>query len=117
MAATQLETVAREKRLLEQQKHLLGHQIDEIEARIGKLTDASKTQTPFPAMSQMDEKNGLNAKRDHREVGDLKNFASELQQRIAQAEESVQLFYPLESIQLLLGGLAMSQLHLFQGIS
>ena len=117
VAATQLETVAREKRLLEQQKHLLGHQIDEIEARIGKLTDASKTQTPFPAMSQMDEKNGLNAKRDHREVGDLKNFASELQQRIAQAEESVQLFYPLESIQLLLGGLAMSQLHLFHGIS
>lgn len=44
-------------------------------------------------------------------------FAEELQHRIATAEEHVELFYPLEDIRVLLGGLAMSQLHVFQGIS
>lgn len=44
-------------------------------------------------------------------------FAVELQHRIAKAEKHVELFYPLEDIRVLLGGLAMSQLHVFQGIS
>lgn len=117
VAATQLETVAREKRVLEQHKNLLDLHIDGLEIRIGQLTDAGKAETPFPAMSQMDASRELSVKRDHRQVGDLKIFARELQQRIAQAEDAVQLFYPLDDIQLLLGGLAMSQLHLFQGIS
>lgn len=117
VAATQLETVARERRILEQSNNLLDHHIGELEARIGQLTDAGKTLTPFPAMSQMDDSRNLSVKREHRQVDDLKIFASNLQQRIAQAEDAVQLFYPLDDIQLLLGGLAMSQLHLFQGIS
>ncbi|MCY9824128.1 AAA family ATPase [Aeromonas media] len=117
VAATQLETVARQKRVLEQHKNLLDLHVDELEARIGQLTDAGKTQTPFPAMSQMDSSRELRVKREHRQVGNLNSFAKNLQQRIAQAEDAVQLFYPLDDIQLLLGGLAMSQLHLFQGIS
>ncbi len=54
---------------------------------------------------------------EHESVPGLKQFAEELQHRIATAEEQVELFYPLEDIRLLLGGLAMSQLHVFQGIS
>ncbi|MBI0471273.1 AAA family ATPase [Pectobacterium parmentieri] len=117
VAATQLETTALEKRVLEQQKNVLAHSIDELEVRIGRLTNANTTQTPFPAMSQMDASRDLGVERKHRDVGDLKTFADALQQRIAQAEDGVQLFYPLDDIQLLLGGLSMSQLHLFQGIS
>ena len=51
------------------------------------------------------------------EIPDLKKFSVELQQRIAQAEDDSPLYFRLEDIQLLLGGLAMSQLHIFQGIS
>jgi MoxR-like ATPase len=51
------------------------------------------------------------------DVPDLKKFSVELQHRIAQAEEGATLHFRLADIQLLIAGLAMSQLHIFQGIS
>lgn len=117
VAATELEAVAREKRVLEQHKNTLAVHIDDLESRIEQLTSAQKTQTPFPAMSIMDTEREFRASIELKDVPDLKHFAQELQHRIAQAEDSVALFYPLEDIRVLLGGLAMSQLHVFQGIS
>ncbi|MCR9423741.1 AAA family ATPase [Vibrio sp. RM-69-4] len=116
IAATQLQAIQQEKRVLEQHKNTLSVHIDDLESRIEKLTDAHKTQTPFPAMSNMDSNKNFQATMELEDVPDLSIFASELQQRIAQAER-VQLYYPLEDIRVLLGGLAMSQLHVFQGIS
>ncbi len=109
--------VAREKRVLEQHKNTLAVHIDDLESRIEQLTNAQKTQTPFPAMSLMDSDREYRASMELEEVPDLKLFAEELQHRIAKAEKHVELFYPLEDIRVLLGGLAMSQLHVFQGIS
>ena len=117
VASTELEAVAREKRVLEQHKNTLSVHIDDLESRIEQLTSAQKTQTPFPAMSLMDSGREYRASMEHESVPGLKQFAEELQHRIATAEEQVELFYPLEDIRLLLGGLAMSQLHVFQGIS
>lgn len=117
VASTELEAVAREKRVLEQHKNTLTVHIDDLESRIEQLTSAQKTQTPFPAMSLMDSGKEFRASMEHESVPGLKQFAEELQHRIATAEEQVELFYPLEDIRLLLGGLAMSQLHVFQGIS
>ena len=117
VASTELEAVAREKRVLEQHKNTLAVHIDDLESRIQQLTNSQKTQTPFPAMSLMDSDRGYRASMDLDEVPDLKVFAEQLQHRIARAEEHVELFYPLEDIRVLLGGLAMSQLHVFQGIS
>ncbi|QMV16895.1 AAA family ATPase [Vibrio spartinae] len=116
IAATQLQAIQQEKRVLEQHKNTLSVHIDDLESRIEKLTDAHKTQTPFPAMSNMDSNKNFQATMELEDVPDLSIFASELQQRIAHAEH-VQLYYPLEDIRVLLGGLAMSQLHVFQGIS
>ncbi len=117
VASTELEAVAREKRVLEQHKNTLAVHIDDLESRIEQLTNAQKTQTPFPAMSLMDSDREYRASMELEEVPDLKLFAEELQHRIAKAEKHVELFYPLEDIRVLLGGLAMSQLHVFQGIS
>lgn len=117
VAATELEAVAREKRVLEQHKNTLAVHIDDLESRIEQLTNAQKTQTPFPAMSLMDSDKEHRASMELEALPDLKQFAEELQHRIAQAEERVELFYPLDDIRVLLGGLAMSQLHVFQGIS
>jgi hypothetical protein len=116
VAATELQTKELERRVLEQHQGVLKVHIDELESRIGQLTDANKTQTPFPAMSEMDSKKSFQSSVVLEDVPNLKVFAEELQHRIAQAER-VKLFYPLEDIQTLLGGLAMSQLHVFQGIS
>ncbi|MBF7728606.1 AAA family ATPase [Pseudomonas sp. N040] len=117
VASTELEAVAREKRVLEQHKNTLTVHIDDLESRIDQLTNAQKTQTPFPAMSLMDAEREYRASMELESVPGLKQFAEELQHRIASAEKPVELFYPLEDIRLLLGGLAMSQLHVFQGIS
>lgn len=117
VAATELEAVAREKRVLEQHKNTLAVHIDDLESRIEQLASAQKTQTPFPAMSLMDSDREYRASMDLDGVPDLERFADELQHRIAKAEKNVELFYPLEDIRVLLGGLAMSQLHVFQGIS
>lgn len=117
VASTELEAVAREKRVLEQHKNTLAVHIDDLESRIEQLTNAQKTHTPFPAMSLMDSHRDYRASMELEAVPDLKLFAEELQHRIATAEEHVELFYPLEDIRVLLGGLAMSQLHVFQGIS
>lgn len=117
VASTELESVAREKRVLEQHKNTLAVHIDDLENRIEQLTSAQKTQTPFPAMSLMDSDREYRASMELEEVPNLKLFVEELQHRIAWAEKPVELFYPLEDIRVLLGGLAMSQLHVFQGIS
>lgn len=116
IAATELQAVQQEKRVLEQHKNTLSVHIDDLESRIAQLTDAHKTQTPFPAMSNMDTHKDFRATIELEEVPDLRNFAEQLQHRIAQAER-VKLYYPIEDIRVLLGGLAMSQLHVFQGIS
>lgn len=117
VASTELEAVAREKRVLEQHKNTLGAHIDDLQSRIDQLTNAQKTQTPFPAMSLMDSDKEFRASMQLEPVADLKQFAEELQHRIARAESPVELFYSMEDIRMLLGGLAMSQLHVFQGIS
>jgi len=117
IAATELQTVQQEKRVLEQHKNTLSVHIDDLESRIAQLTDAHKTQTPFPAMSNMDSHKDFRSTMELENVPDLSTFAKQLQLRIAKAEDHVELFYPLEDIRILLGGLAMSQLHVFQGIS
>ncbi len=117
VSATELEAVAREKRVLVQHKNTLSVHIDDLESRIDQLTNAQKTQTPFPAMSLMDSDKDYRSSMEQEDVPNLKQFAVELQHRIAQAEDKVELYYPLEDIRILLGGLAMSQLHVFQGIS
>ncbi|QEY11891.1 AAA family ATPase [Cellvibrio sp. KY-YJ-3] len=117
VAATELECVAREKRVLEQHKNTLAVHIDDLESRIDQLTNSQKTQTPFPAMSLMDSEKEFRTSIELEDVPDLVQFSSELQNRIARAEKHVELFYSLKDIRILLGGLAMSQLHVFQGIS
>lgn len=116
IAATELQAVQQEKRVLEQHKNTLSVHIEDLESRIAQLTDAHKTQTPFPAMSNMDSHKDFRATLELEDVPDLGIFAEELQHRIAKAER-VKLYYPIEDIRVLLGGLAMSQLHVFQGIS
>lgn len=116
IAATELYSKEQENRVLTQHKNTLQVHIDDLESRISQLTDAHKTQTPFPAMSGMDTGKDFQATMELEDIPDLSTFAEELQHRIARAER-VKLYYPLEDIRVLLGGLAMSQLHVFQGIS
>ncbi|KAB0470595.1 MULTISPECIES: AAA family ATPase [Pseudomonas] len=117
VAATDLESSERQRRVLEVHKTVLDAKLSELATTVEQLTKAQKTQTPFPAMSLMDTHKDYRAGAELEDVPALGQFAVELQHRIATAETSVHLFYPIEDIRVLLGGLAMSQLHVFQGIS
>ena len=118
MGAMELETLSMEKRGLEKHKQLLGAALLDLEARVDSLTAASKTQSPFPQLTVMDEHPDYRTKAALEPVPeDLTAFATELQQRIAVAERGTKLYYRVDDIRALLGGLAMSQLHVFQGIS
>lgn len=118
LGALELETLSMEKRGLEKHKQLLGAALVDLEARVDSLTAASKTQSPFPQLTVMDEHPDFRTKIAVEPVPqDLMAFTMELRQRIAVAERGTKLYFRIDDIRALLGGLAMSQLHVFQGIS
>ncbi|MDF5921196.1 hypothetical protein P4133_22175 [Pseudomonas aeruginosa] len=93
---------------------------------VDDLTQSQQSEKPFPQMAWMDSASTADWIKDRKakelslpeqDVPDLKKFSVELRHRIAQAEEGTELHFDLEVIQLLIAGLAMSPLHIFQGIS
>ena len=119
------EMLEKEKRMLEKHNLILSTRLNDLGGLVDDLTQSQQAEKPFPQMSWMDEasKEDWISERKARElelpeqnVPDLKKFTDEMQHRIAQAED-VELFFQLDDIRLLLSGLAMSQLHIFQGIS
>ena len=117
IATTEKQQLVETNRVLEKHKQVLSAQVNDLSTRIDQLTESQQAQNAFPALSSMDSDSKYQSPPRLDYVPDLKKFAPELQRRIAYAEKDVVLNYKLEDIQLLLGGLAMSQLHIFQGIS
>jgi len=108
---------AQEKLLLEQTKQLLSAQINDLESRVGALIDSQQAAVAFPELAKMDQEHGFQTPRPVDQIEDLKAFTDELQHRIAVTQPDNPLYFRSEDLQLFVGGLAMSQLHVFQGIS
>lgn len=108
---------AQEKLLLEQTKQLLSAQINDLESRVGALIDSQQAAVAFPELAKMDQEHGFQTPRPVDPIEDLKVFTDELQHRIALTQPDNPLYFRSEDLQLFVGGLAMSQLHVFQGIS
>lgn len=120
------ENLEREKRALEKNNQILSARLNDLGKTVDDLTQSQQSEKPFPQMAWMDSASTADWIKDRKakelslpeqDVPDLKKFTVELQHRIAQAEEGATLHFRLEDIQLLIAGLAMSQLHIFQGIS
>ncbi len=120
------ENLEKEKRALEKNNQILSARLNDLGKTVDDLTQSQQSEKPFPQMAWMDSASNADWIKDRKakelslpeqDVPDLKKFAVELQHRIAQAEEGATLHFRLEDIQLLIAGLAMSQLHIFQGIS
>lgn len=120
------ENLEKEKRALEKHNQILGARLKDLGEKVDDLTQSQQSEKPFPQMAWMDSASNADWIKDRKAkelnlqeqvVPDLKKFSVELQHRIAQAEEGAPLHFRLEDIQLLIAGLAMSQLHIFQGIS
>lgn len=105
---------------LRDQKSLLETALNDLRSRVQDLTQKKDTKPVFPACADMDKpENGLQDDVDVFEGSiNLKEFAEDLRHRIAFDPSTKKiLYYSLEDIRAFLGGLAMSKLHLLQGIS
>lgn len=117
VGAVEREGLEKQKIALEKTNQALSAKINQLGETVDKLTEVGQTKTSFPELVRMDADEKLQRAPRLDEVKDLRKFTEDLRQRIACAEPDVPLYYELKDIQLLVAGLAMSQLHIFQGIS
>ncbi|MEM5434718.1 AAA family ATPase [Paraburkholderia diazotrophica] len=117
VSAVERENTAKEMRVLQQKNLVLSAHLDGLETRIRSLTDSRRAESAFPELSRMDDEPAFQHERPTDKVGDLKTFTDELQARLAWAHRDEPLHFALDDLRLFVGGLAMSQLHVFQGIS
>lgn len=113
----------RNKALLENQR-LLEAAIDDLRKDIDERLDKHRDQPIYPEMLSMDTDHELNEQLTHFYPGsdgiDLADFSDDLRHRIGSISNGnggPELYYSPEDIRAFLGGLAMSKLHLLQGIS
>ncbi|WP_437907551.1 AAA family ATPase [Sorangium sp. So ce327] len=120
IAVTELETLRDQKAALETGRDLLHAALEDLRKDVDERIRRADGGSPFPACSQMDADSGLQTQTPVTdEIPDLKAFCQELQHRIAidPSNPDKVLFYELRDLRCFLGGLAMSRLHLLQGIS
>lgn len=103
--------------VLRQRSLVLTTHLDALKTHIGDLKDSRHADNAFPELSRMDALPAFQTPRPVNEVRDLESFTNELQMRLAWTQPDEPLRFNIEDLQLFVGGLAMSQLHVFQGIS
>lgn len=103
------------RQLLEKRNALLSSAAQQLREEVDQLIDKQKNGTVFPELSRMDRELSLPITTDP--VPALADMVDDLQSRIAFAEKGKELHFQKQELQLFLGGLAMSHLHIFQGIS
>lgn len=104
------------RRVLESNRTLLQKAVVQLQGDVKDLVDRQQHEAVFPELTRMDR--DLDKPVVTEPVSnDLTQLVDELQARIAHAEPGKVLSFRKEELQLFLGGLAMSQLHIFQGIS
>lgn len=113
----------RNKALLENQR-LLEAAVDDLRKDIDERLDKHRDQPIYPEMLSMDADHELNEQPTHLYPGsegiNLAEFSDDLRHRIGSifnGNGGPELYYSPEDIRAFLGGLAMSKLHILQGIS
>jgi hypothetical protein len=113
----------RNRALLENQR-LLRAAIDDLQSDIDERLDKHRDKPTFPEMLRMDSDRDLSEEPENlyppSELFDLETFAEDLRHRMGMApgqNDRPELYYRPEDVRAFLGGLAMSRLHLLQGIS
>ena len=118
----QMETLRDQNEALEVYKKVLRAEIDELDGQVVDLTKKIITRAMFPACTSMDEDAELNTRPNDYfgPIRDLTRFAKDIRNRIADADlndANPPLYYGDRDIRLFIAGLAMSRLHILQGIS
>lgn len=101
--------------VLELHNKALETSIKSLESTLDDLIAKQQSQQAFSELVKMDRKYSQPSAASS--ITSLDEFTRDIQHRIATAEEGVILYYDLKDIQKFVAGLAMSQLHVFEGIS
>lgn len=119
IAVTELESLRDQKAALETGRNLLQAALEELRKDVDERIRRSDGVSPFPSCSQMDGDDNLQVRVPmFDEIPDLAAFCGDLQNRVAIDPMSDKvLYYSLPDIRCFLAGMAMSRLHLLQGIS
>ncbi len=119
IVVTGLESLRDEKRSLDSANALLHEANRQLRAEVDALVKGVEGKSPFPSCSAMDASNELQSTRPTTDtIRSLADFAHYIRHRMAwDPKTNKELYYSEEDVRSFLGGLAMSRLHLLQGIS
>ena len=115
MGVTEREDWQRQRVVLQKHRDLLAEAVQRLQSDVEGLVNKQQGLTPFPELTRMDLE--MTTPCVTQRPPNLKDLVVDLQTRIAFAEPGKELHFRTEDLQLFVGGLAMSQLHIFQGIS
>ncbi|MGY0193508.1 AAA family ATPase [Leptothrix sp. BB-4] len=105
----------RTRLVMEGSRRLLDERVQQLQSQVDDLTNRQSAASIFPELNRMDREFTIPV---HTEpVSDLKKFTVELRNAMSHAGERGVLKFRERDLQLFVGGLAMSQLHILQGIS
>jgi hypothetical protein len=118
VAVTELEAIRDEKKALAKANELLKAALEELKAKVDQYVERVDSQTVFPALASIDKDEQYQEAPPAlmSRFTDPKVFANGIRQRIAQ-DPVRPLYYAERDVRSFLGGLAMSRLHILQGIS
>lgn len=119
IAVTELETLRNHKAALEASNDLLTKALEEEIRKVQALVRGPDGKSPFPSCSEMDSKSDYQVSRQtYDTINDLGKFAEYVRHRMAYDPQTGKtLYYSQRDVRSLIGGLAMSRLHLLHGIS
>lgn len=103
--------------IMEKGRTLLHSETERLRLQVDDLMSRQQAAAVFPALKAMDADPKLQVRTHTDDVPPLAHLVKDLQSRLYWANPEKPLFFQEDVLQLFLGGLAMSQLHVFQGIS
>lgn len=119
ISAVELESKRDRVKALEAGNEILTSALNQLREDVHQATNQATNRQVFPVLSLLDNNSEYQIEpRIGRESLNLKTLAEQIRHSIAKPEESSKpLFYSEETIRSFLGGLAMSQLFILQGVS
>lgn len=116
-SVTERQDWERTRAVMETGRTLLYKESERLRLQVDDLLSRQQSAAVFPALKAMDADEKLQLRTHTDDISPLKSLVNDLQARLYHAVPGKQLFFQEDVLQLFLGGLAMSQLHVFQGIS
>lgn len=117
-ASVELETLRADREAHDAQRKLLEAAIRDLQIDVDKYTQKDESRDPMEALSSIDrDANWQDPPRTVARIPSLRDFATDLRQRIATGIPERTLYYSERDVRCFLGGLAMSRMMLLQGIS